>query len=363
MPEHLPRSLPQTAVHNLRGVDLDIAVAGLLAAHVILQRGVNLPAVRVPEHLPRGLFLHVKEVHLAAQTAVVALGGLFQHRQMGLQIIAVAEGHAIDALQLLVAAVTAPIGARHAHQLEGIGGHLACVLKMRAAAQILPIAVPIHADFLIRRNGLDQFHLERLLGGLVMRDCAVAVPDLGAHRLAGVDDRAHPRLDRAQILGGEGFGAVKVVIPAVLDDRADGDLHVGPKFLHRTGHDMRQIVAHQFQHWRVICGGVDGDGGIRPDRPLQIPMRAVQLRRDRLFRQRGRDRLGHFGRRDPGVIDALRIVGERQGDLAHLGLLVGLAPTARPVAKQALFLTRARAQVNRPALHNMTLPCYRRRAD
>ena len=48
---------PQFAVHDLRCVHLDIAACALLAAHVVLQFGVDRPAVRVPEDSGPGLLL------------------------------------------------------------------------------------------------------------------------------------------------------------------------------------------------------------------------------------------------------------------------------------------------------------------
>ena len=106
----MARRLPQPAIDDLRCVHLDIATGTLTAAHVILQDGIDRPTVGVPKHLSRRFFLHVEQIHLTAQAAMVALGGLFQHGQMGLQIFTVAKRHAIDPLQLLVAAVAAPIG-------------------------------------------------------------------------------------------------------------------------------------------------------------------------------------------------------------------------------------------------------------
>ena len=95
----MPAFDPELAVDDLRRVHLDIAIAELTAPHIVLQRRVDAPAVRVPEHLARRLFLHVKQIHLAPQAPVVALGGLFQHRQVLFQIAAGLERDAIDALQ------------------------------------------------------------------------------------------------------------------------------------------------------------------------------------------------------------------------------------------------------------------------
>jgi len=312
------RRLPQLAVHHLRRVDLDIAAALLLAAHVVLQRGVDVPAVRVPEDLARRLLLHVKQVHLAAQTAMVAPLGLLEEIEIGLEPLAVLEGDAVDALQHLAAAVAAPIGARDAHQLEGIRGHLPGMLEMRAAAEILPVPVPVHAQRLVAGDRLDQLDLEGLAAGLVMRDGAIALPDLGGDRVAPVDDLLHPRLDAAEILRREGLGAVEIVVPAVLDDGADGDLHLGPDFLHGAGHDMGEVVADELQRGRLVLHGVDRDGRVMRDRPLQIPVLPVDMRRDRLLAQRGRDVGRHLGGGHAGGIIARGAVRQCQGNIGHV---------------------------------------------
>ena len=270
------RRFPQFAVHNLRRIYLDIAARILLATHVILQLGVNPPAVGMPEHLTGGLFLHMEQVHFTTQFAVIALGGLFQHMQVLFQVIAVLEGHAIDALQHRVLAVAAPIGTRHIHQLERVTGHLAGMLEMRTTAQILPIPVPIHADGLaIIGDRMHQLDLVGFARFLIMGDGVGARPDLSAHNIAGIDDLFHLFLDRTQIFGCERLGAVKVIIPTVFDHRPDGHFRVRPQFLHRARHDMGGIMADQFQRLCVIGHGMNGNLGIRFDRPLQIMVHTI----------------------------------------------------------------------------------------
>ncbi|MPL93326.1 hypothetical protein SDC9_39452 [bioreactor metagenome] len=310
----VPRGLPELAVHHLRRVHLDIAVLALAAAHVVLQRGVDRPAVRVPEHLTGRLFLHVEEVHLLAELAVVALGGFLEHDHVRLQVIAGAEGDAIDALQHRPRAVAQPVGAGDMGQLEGVGGHLAGRLQVRAAAQVLPVAVPVHADVLALGDAVHQLDLVGLAGLHIVLDRRLARPDLGAHRLAGVDDLLHLRLDRAEVFGGEGLGPVEVVEPAVIAHRPDRDLHIRPDLLHGAGHDMGEVVADQFQRRNLILHRVDRDPRIGVDRPLQVVMRAVHLRRDRRLGERFRDRGGNLARGHAGGKFALAAIGKGEGD-------------------------------------------------
>ena len=149
----------------------------------------------MPENLTRGLFLHVEQVHLAAQLAVVALGGLFQHVQVRFELFLAGEGHAVDALQHCAVAVAAPIGAGDGHQLEGVARHLAGMLQVRATAQVLPVAMPIHAQRLIARDGVDQFYLIGLVVFGVEINRALTVPNLGGYGVALVDDLFHLLFD------------------------------------------------------------------------------------------------------------------------------------------------------------------------
>ena len=181
------------------------------------------------------------------------------------------------------------------------------------------MAVPVHAQLLVGGDCLDQLDLEGLVLGLVKGDGRVTVPDFGLHRIARVDDLLHLRFDGAKVFGAEGFGAVEIVIPAVLDDRPDGDLHVRPQLLHGAGHDMGQIVADQFQRHRLVLQCVDGDAGIPFDRPLQIEMRAVDRGRHGFLRQTGRDRGRHLGRGHACREVTLVAIGESEGNLGHIG--------------------------------------------
>ena len=69
--------------------------------------------------------------------------------------------------------------------------------------------------------------------------------------MVGGDGRAHPLLDRGQVLGDERARQVEVVVEAVLDRRADAQLRAGEQVEHRLGHDVRGRVAHRVE---VVVG-------------------------------------------------------------------------------------------------------------
>ncbi len=125
------------------------------------------PALRMPEHGARRLFLEVEQVEFAADPAVVALLGLFQPVQVILELLVVRPGRAVDALQHRVLRIAAPVGARDFRQLEC--AELAGGRHMRPAAQILPAALAVQRYFLARRNRRDDLGLVVLADRFEMR--------------------------------------------------------------------------------------------------------------------------------------------------------------------------------------------------
>ena len=65
-----------------------------------------------------GEFLDAEEVEFLAELAVVALLGLFELLQIGVELLLGEERGAVDALQLLVLLVALPVGAGDGEQLE-----------------------------------------------------------------------------------------------------------------------------------------------------------------------------------------------------------------------------------------------------
>src|SRR5581483_5384736 len=112
------RRLPQLAVDELRRLDFLIATGFELAAQVVLERAPERPALGMPEHHAGRFFLLMEQAHLAADPAMVALLRFLDAHQVRLEVLVGEEGRAVDALQLRIPGVAAPIGARYLRQLE-----------------------------------------------------------------------------------------------------------------------------------------------------------------------------------------------------------------------------------------------------
>ena len=110
--------LPKRFVHDLRRFHFAVARRVQFAAHVLLDDLPQRPAARMPEHHAGRFILQVEQVELAAEFAVVAFFGFFNAGDVGFQFFFGGPCRAVNALQLFVVAVAAPVCAGHFGQLE-----------------------------------------------------------------------------------------------------------------------------------------------------------------------------------------------------------------------------------------------------
>ena len=289
-----------------------VAVVAVHAAHVLLHLLPQRPALGVPEHGAGRMLVDVEQVQFLAELAVVALFGFLQHRQVGLEFFLAGPGGAVDALQHLVAVVAAPVGAGHLHQLEVL--ELAGAGHVRAAAQVLEGALAVQRHIFVGRDAGDQLGLVGLAHALEVFDGGIAWQHAAHHRLVLGGQFAHLLLDGGQVVGREGALVAEVVIKAVLDHRADGDLRVREQLLHRIGQQVGGGVADHLQPLRVL-GGDDRQPGILRDRVAGVDQPVVHLAAQGGLGQAAADGLRHFGHRHRTIELALRAVGKR--DLNH----------------------------------------------
>ncbi len=261
----VPRLLPQHAIEQLRRLDLD--VAGLLEAptHVRLDGAPERVALRVPEHAAHRLFLRVEQAEVAADAAMVALLGFLEARQVRLQRLLVRPRGAVDALEHCVLRVAAPVGARDLHQLER--AELAGAGHVRTAAQVEPVALPVQADVFVRGDGCDDLGLVVLAELLERLDRLVARHELALDLEVGLGELVHLRFELRQVFRRERPAEGEVVIEAVLDHGADGDLRFGVHGLHGLREQVRRGVTDDFEPVRVLAGD---------DRNLRIPVEDVR---------------------------------------------------------------------------------------
>ena len=235
--------LPQRAVQDDGGFDLLVARLAVQIVPIVHQRVVDDHALGEEER-EAGAFLHrVKQIQLAAQLAVVALFGLFQAGEVGVQLFAGFEGRAVDALEHLVLFAAAPVRAGHAHQLKGL--HFAGARHVRAGAQVHKIALLIEGDRRVLGQIADELYLVGLALFLHKADGFLAGQLEALQLEVLLDDVLHFLFDGGEEFLGEGLVNVEIVVKAVFNRGADGQLGLGAQLFHGLGHDVAGRVAQR----------------------------------------------------------------------------------------------------------------------
>ena len=306
----MARSFPQAAVEQQGRLDLLIAGSLEADAQIVLDDPVQRPPLRVPEDAADRLLPHMKEVELAPEPAVVPTLGFLKPEEVLVEFVLAGPGGAVDALQLGVALVAAPIGARHVHQLECLSETTGRG-QMRAGAQIDKIALTIDADLFGFRYLADVLGLVDLTDRAEIGNRGVPVPDLAGDGLVAAHDLVHPRLDFFEILRCEGLAAGEIVIKAGLRSRAEGDLSIGIELLDRFGHDMRSVVAQDLKSLRAIAGD-HRERGVVVDDGSEVARPAIEADGDRCLGKPRSDRCSDIAAADRS--SELKSLSVWQGD-------------------------------------------------
>ncbi len=243
---------------------------------------------------------------------MVALLRLLDPMEVGLEVLVGEEHRAVDALELGVVLVAAPVGARHLRQLERLA-EPARRRQVRAEAHVEPVALLVDRDLLVLRQFVGPFGFELLaMVDEVLLDLR-SVPDLARDRQVAVDDLGHALLDLGKVLRRERLVAHEVVVEALVRRRAERDLRAGVEFLHRLGEHVRRIVAQQLERFR-IARRHDADFGVVIHDRRKILHLAVDLHGQRRLGEARADRCGDLGTADRLVEFSDRTVRERNVD-------------------------------------------------
>src|SRR5579875_3403300 len=239
----MPRAVVEGLLGDLRRGDADIAVAPLL--------------------------LECEELELMADLAVVALLRLLDLPERVVDLRLGRKADAVDALELGVARIAAPIGAGELGQLElaDLGG----AAHMGPAAEIDEVAGLVEGDRrdpalpLADTNGviiagvlgdggrallleeMKELHLVALAEPLHEVDRLVDGHFDALERQLLVLELAHGKLDLLEVLELERLGQLDIVEEAVLDRRPHAELRRRPELADGGGHEVRAGVPHLVQ--------------------------------------------------------------------------------------------------------------------
>ena len=158
-----------------------------------------------------------------------------------------------EPLQLLPLGIAFPIGPGHVQELEGPdrpgAGHVG------PAAEIDELALPVERDLaMVGQAGFDVLDLQALAQVLAELQGLVAVHFHPLERLVFLDDPGHFGLDLGEILFGKPPLGLEIVVEAVLDRGAKGQLDAVVEPHHRPGHDVGTGVPHDVQGLGVATG-------------------------------------------------------------------------------------------------------------
>ena len=159
---------------------------------------------------------------------MIALLSLFEHVQVGILIFLLGPSGAVNPLQHLILAITAPIRASELHKLEYL--ELSSRWYVGATAEVSKFALGVKRDLFILRNTgndlgfIDFTLLFEKLNRLITRH------HMTNDGLIFLCQLQHFFLKGSQVIWGEGSVIREVVIEAVLNHRTNGDLRIGEQF-------------------------------------------------------------------------------------------------------------------------------------
>ena len=237
------RGLPQLLVHDERRGDLHVAGLVVDLAPVVQQRVLKDHAVGQEEREAGGLVAHHKEVHLAADLAVVALLGLLQHVHVLVELFLGGKSDAVDAGEHLVVLVALPVSARDAGELKGL--QRLGVADVGADAHVDVVALLVEGDAGVVVQVADVLDLV-LLAALLHKGDGLGAGLLKDGELEVLlDDLFHLGLDRGEVVLADlnALGQVDVVVEAVVGRGAVGKVGLGVQALDGLRHDVRGGVA------------------------------------------------------------------------------------------------------------------------
>src|SRR4051794_9661399 len=271
----------------------------------------------MPERRAGRDVVEMEEIELDTEAAMVAAARLLELVQVRVEILLRVERGAVDAGQLLVRGIAAPVRAGETGELERLDRLR--VLQMRTAAEIGEVTLRVERDVALGR--VDELDLERLVLGREPR-LRVVARDLLARPLASFLDLAlHLGFDRLEVLFANRLREEEVVVEAVLDRRADRDLHAGMQTAHRLGEEVRARVAQDVERIGIlrVARRQELDRLAVAQRQPQIVNSTVRAHEDRLLgelrpdRARGVETRRAVGKFKLGVVGQYDFHERRQG--------------------------------------------------
>ena len=190
--------LVQVELRQVRRDDVLVAAPQLFVDDPALELAPDGRAVGQPDDLAQAdPFVEGEDLQLFAQLLVVALLRLLEELHVVVELALRHPGGAVDASQLRLLLVAAPVRARDAKQFERLelfgGPH------MRTSAEVEKVAGAIQADLVAFDLVRDQLELEVLAALAELFHRVVARNNLFHKRDVGLREPAHAGLDGGEV--------------------------------------------------------------------------------------------------------------------------------------------------------------------
>ena len=219
-------------------------------------------------HVHRG-----EQFHLPAQLVVIPAPGVLHALQMGGQFLFAAISRAVNPLQARLIGVSSPVGHGGGCQLKSL--HSLGAHQVGACAQVHKLTLTVEGNLRVLGQIPNQFHLVGLTLLLHEADGLLSGKQELLQAGALLHDLLHLRLQLIQILPGESL-VVKIIVKALLNTGADGQLGVREHSLNRLRQHMGSGMAQGCQALRVL-GRTDLQPAVLRCHSPQIHRLAVYL--------------------------------------------------------------------------------------
>ena len=189
---------------------------------------------------------------LTAQLVVVALEGFCLFCQILIKLFLLRERNGVDSLQHLALGVAAPVCAAALRELNGVALDAACRIEVRAGTEVCKLALRVERDVRVFGQVVDQLDLIRLVLFLHILDGFLTRQLKALELQLFLADLAHLGLDGVEIFLREVERSVEVIVEAVVDRRANGQLDLRPQAFDGLRHDVGTGVPVRFTVLRVF---------------------------------------------------------------------------------------------------------------
>src|SRR5450759_801757 len=236
---------------DVRSDDVAIAALQLFIDDPPLELAPDGGPVREPDDLAdTDALVEGEEFQLSAELLVVALLGFLEELEVIVQLPLCLPCGAVDAGQLRLLLIAAPVRSRDTQELERL--QVAGRPDVRSSTQVEEFAGSIDAHLVALDLVVDQLELVVLVPLTKLCDRLLTRKRLVHEGPVLLSDPTHPRLDGAQFGLRDGLAEGEVVVEAVLYRRADTVLRVGVQLHDRRREQVCGRVPQQLQ-WIVAC--------------------------------------------------------------------------------------------------------------